>query len=176
MKNKNRNEFIALYEPIHQQLFGFCRAISGNTVDAEDLIQDSILSVLKSFDNIKDKSAFKSYIFSVASNLHKMRHRRQKFKARFNTEEINQIADVAQNPEHLTDFKIIYETILSLPQKVAETIILFHISDLSLEDIQKIQGGSISGVKQRLKRGREKILSLLNTTKHVKMALMLLTF
>lgn len=36
-----------------------------------------------------------------------------------------------------------------------ETVILFEISGLSLEEIKKIQGGTISGVKSRLKRGRE---------------------
>ena len=46
----------------------------------------------------------------------------------------------------------------------------------SIEEIQKIQGGSISGVKSRLQRGREKVLSLLNTKEQIRIAMMLLTF
>lgn len=176
MKKEYKIEFISLYEPIHRQFCRFCRAISGNSFDAEDLIQDTILNVLESYNKIKDKSAFKSYMFSVASNLNKMRYRRLKFKASFNDDEIKQIVDFSQNHEYLTDFNIIYQKILSLPHKMAETLILFHISDLSLEEIQKIQGGSLSGVKLRLKRGREKILSMLNTPEQVEMALFFLTF
>jgi RNA polymerase sigma-70 factor (ECF subfamily) len=176
VENKSKIEFLNYYEPVHNQLFKFCRAVSGNTDDAEDLIQDTILNVLEKFDEIKDLSVFKSYLFSVASNLHKMKQRRNKFKAAFNEEEINQIIDFGQNQEHYTEFKIVYKEILSLPAKTSETLVLFHISDLSIEEIQKIQGGSISGVKSRLHRGREKVLSLLNTKEQLKIAMMLLTF
>jgi RNA polymerase sigma-70 factor (ECF subfamily) len=176
VEKNNKVEFLKYYEPVHNQLFKYCRAISGNTEDAEDLIQDTILNVLEGFEKIKDLSVFKSYVFSVASNLHKMKQRRNKFKASFNDEEINQIIDFGQNQEHLTDFKIIYEKMLSLPLKTSETLVLYHISDLSVEEIQKIQGGSLSSVRSRLQRGREKVLSLLNTKEQMKMAMILLTF
>ena len=172
MDTQNKIEFITLYEPVHNQLSKFCRAISGNSEDGEDLLQDTILNSLEGFNKIKDKKVFKSYLFSVASNLQKMKLRRLKFKAKFNDTEINQIVDFGQNQEYLTDFKIVYEKILSLPERMAETLILYQ----SLEEIQKIQGGSLSGVKLRLKRGREKLLSLLNTKEQMKVALMLITF
>lgn len=176
MKNKNKTEFLKIYDPIHESFCRFCRAISGNSADAEDLIQDSILNVLEQFERIKDKSSFKSYLFGVASNLNKMKRRRLKFKAEFSEKEINQIVDQSKDPEYLADFKLIYETILLLPERTAETLILFHISDLSMEEIKNIQGGSLSGVKLRLKRGREKVLSLLTTKEQVKLALVFLTF
>ncbi|MFA6403240.1 MAG: RNA polymerase sigma factor [Salinivirgaceae bacterium] len=176
MEKNNKLEFLNHYEPVHNQLYKFCRAISGNTEDAEDLMQDTLLNVFERFNEIKDLSVFKSYVFSVASNLHKMKLRRNKFKASFNEEETNQIVDFGQNQEHFTEFKIVYEKILSLPAKTSETLILYHISDLSVNDIQKIQGGSISAVKSRLQRGREKVLSLLNTKEQIRIATMLLTF
>lgn len=175
MENSNNKEFLELFGAVHKQLSRFCRAISGNAIDAEDLMNDVILNVLEDFSKIRDKSAFKSYIFSVASNLNKKKYRRQKFKADFNPAEINLIADISKDQEYLTDFKIIYDLLLSLPDKTSETMILFHISDFSIEEIRKIQGGSISGVKQRLKRGREKLLSQLHTPAHLKAAVLFLT-
>lgn len=174
MENRIKNEFIELYEPVHDQFCRYCRAIAGSAEDAEDLIQDTILNVLMSFDKIRDKSVFKSFMFGVAGNLHKMKQRRRKVVMRFSDEETSQITHYAQDQEYLTDFKIIYEKMLLLPQRMAETIMLFHVSDLSLEEIQKIQGGSLSGVKLRLKRGREKLLALLNTPEQVKMAQLIL--
>lgn len=176
MGNKRHEHFFALYQVYHIQLSRFCRAISGNREDAEDLMNDTLLSTMEGFDKIKDKSAFKSYIFSVASNLNKKKMRRLKFRADFNDEELKQIIDFTQNPEYAADFRIVYECMLSLPAKMAEALILFHISDLALEEIQKIQGGSLSGVKLRLKRGREKLLSILTTPEQVKITLMFFTF
>jgi RNA polymerase sigma-70 factor (ECF subfamily) len=174
--NSDKIEFLTLYEPVHKPLSRFCRAISGNIEDGEDLLQDTILNSLVGFNKIKDKNLFKSYLFSVACNLNKMKRRRLKFKAEFNDAEINQIIDSGQDQEYITDFRIVYEKMLSLPPRMSETLILYHISDLSLEEIQKIQGGSLSGVKLRLKRGREKLLSFLNTEKQLKVAVMLLMF
>lgn len=176
MKKRNHKTFLKHYEPIHDQFYRFCRAIAGNAEDAEDLLQDSILNVLENFHKIKKLTAFKTYIFSVASNLNKMKQRRKKFKASFNEEEINQIIDFGQNQEYLIEFKIVYEKILSLPSRTSETLILYHISDLSVDEIQKIQGGSKSAVKSRLQRGREKVLSLLNTKEQLKIAFLFFTF
>ncbi|MFN8255577.1 MAG: RNA polymerase sigma factor [Bacteroidales bacterium] len=176
MKDQDKIEFLKLYQPVHEQFCRFCRFISGNTEDAEDLVHDSVLSVLESFEKIKDKSAFKSYLFSVAGNLNKMRFRKRKFKAIFDEKEYNKIIDVGQNQEYIVEFGLIYDKILSLPAKISEALILFHISDLSLEEIQKIQGGSLSGVKLRLKRGREKLLSSLSSPAELKMALIFFTF
>ncbi|MBN1184723.1 MAG: RNA polymerase sigma factor [Bacteroidales bacterium] len=170
IKDQHKTEFLKLYEPVHGPFSRFCRALSGNAMDAEDLLQDTVLNMLENFGKIKDKSAFKAYMFSVASNLYKMKMRRSKFRAEFNDKEIGRIIDREHNQEYLADFRIVYEKMLSLPQRTAEALILFHVSDLSLEDIQKIQGGSLSGVKLRLKRGREKLLSLLNTKQQLKIA------
>lgn len=175
MENKTKIEFLKHYEPIHTAFSRFCRAIAANPEDAEDLLQDAVLNVLEDFGKIKDLSAFKTYLFSVASNLRKMQLRRNKFKATFNKNEIEQIIDHGQNQEHLADFTIVYEKILSLPKKTAEALILFHISDLSLKEIQEIQGSSLSAIKSRLTRGREKVLHLLNDKKQEKMALIFFT-
>jgi RNA polymerase sigma-70 factor (ECF subfamily) len=163
--------FIDLYTPVHIGLTHFCRAISGNLADAEDLMNDAILATLENMDKLKDINSFRPYIFSIASNLNKMRLRRGKFHAEFTENEIATLMDTSYHPEHAADLRIIYEHMLSLGGRMAESLILFHISDLSLEDIQKIQGGSLSGVKLRLKRGRNKLLQSLNSKNQQKMAL-----
>jgi RNA polymerase sigma factor (sigma-70 family) len=175
VEDKRHKEFLELYNPIHVQLSRYCRAISGNTDDAKDLLSDTILNVLESFDRIKDKTAFRSYAFTVASNLQKKIIRRLKFRAEFNDAESNLLVDHSQNQEYLTDYAIIYKLILSLPDRIAETIILFHISDMSIQEIKKIQGGSESGVKQRLKRGREKLMSQMKEPEQLKLAVLFLT-
>ena len=175
MINSKQKQFLELYTPVHESLYRFCRAISGNKEDAEDLMNDTVLAALESIDKLKETQAFKSYIFSIASNLNKLRFRRFRFRADFDEKELNKIADFSVNPELIIDFKIVYQKMLALPSKVAEALILFHISDVSLDEIQKIQGGSLSGVKLRLKRGRKKLLESLNTSSQKKVATMLFT-
>ena len=48
-------DFLKYYEPVHEHFCKYCRAISGNQIDADDLIQDSILNVLEKFKTITIK-------------------------------------------------------------------------------------------------------------------------
>ena len=174
MEETKHFEFVELYEPIHKQFARFCRAISGNKADAEDLMNDTILAVLENMADLKDTNAFKPYVFTIASNINKRRFRRVKFKAEFNEYELMQVVG-ADNPEYATEFSIVYEKMMMLPSRMAETLILFHISDLPIEEIQKIQGGSLSGVKLRLKRGRERLLAQLESPKQRELAIIFLS-
>jgi RNA polymerase sigma-70 factor (ECF subfamily) len=140
------------------------------------IVNDTVLTVFSQFEKIAKKESFKSYLFSTASNINKMRFRREKFKASFEVHELNQIIDGQQDQETLADFSIIYDKMMLLPQKYREALILFYISDLKIEEIQKIQGCSVSAVKQRLKRGRKKLLNLLDTKQQVRAMLFMLTF
>ena len=117
VENPKQQHFLELYQPVHLPLSRFCRAIAGNVEDAEDLMNDTVLNAFESLDKLKNTEAFKSYIFSIASNLNKMRFRRKKFRAEFNEKEHQQIMDGSMNPEQATDFRLIYEKILELPDK-----------------------------------------------------------
>lgn len=162
METENQNSFLELYRPFHLDLFRFCRAIARTREDAEDLVNDTVIAVHQSFDKIRNKDAFKSYLFSVAGNLNKMKVRSRKTSFTLDEAEISHLADNSLNPEYVTEFNLIHKEILKLPAKVSEALILFHILGFSLEEIKSIQGGSLSGVKLRLKRGREKLLAQLN--------------
>ncbi|MFT7234132.1 MAG: RNA polymerase sigma-70 factor (ECF subfamily) [Cyclobacteriaceae bacterium] len=163
MSESRNKEFLVLYEPIHHQLSGFCRVLTGNTDEAKDLLNDTVLNTITGFESIKDKKAFKSYTFKIASNVHKIKARRNKFSADYVEEKAELIIDHSQNPEYAAEFQLLYEKLMTLPGKTKEALILFHISDLSINDIQKIQGGSISAVKLRLKRGKERLRSMISS-------------
>jgi RNA polymerase sigma-70 factor (ECF subfamily) len=48
-----------------------------------------------------------------------------------------------------------------LPGTQREAIVLFELAGLSLEDVREVQGGSLSGVKSRIVRGRRRLAELL---------------
>jgi DNA-directed RNA polymerase specialized sigma24 family protein len=57
LETTNHKLFQELYSPVHLQLSRFCRAISGNREDAEDLMNDTILAMLQNMTRLKDESA-----------------------------------------------------------------------------------------------------------------------
>ena len=55
----------------------------------------------------------------------------------------------------------LYKAMNRLPEKQREAVSLYEISGFSLAEVQQIQGGSLSGVKSRITRGREALAEIL---------------
>jgi RNA polymerase sigma-70 factor (ECF subfamily) len=51
------------------RLYGFCLRLTGDPVDAEDLVQETLLRGLRAYENLRDRSRAKSWLFAIATNL-----------------------------------------------------------------------------------------------------------
>jgi RNA polymerase sigma-70 factor (ECF subfamily) len=60
------------------------------------------------------------------------------------------------------DIHFLYLALQQLPEEQRECIILFEISGFSIKEIAQTQQAGESAVKQRLKRGREKLIEILH--------------
>lgn len=164
MNNEEKQkEFLEILNPIRQKLSNYARALTRNTEDARDLASETIMCAYENFENLKDINAFAPYVFKIASRIFKRNIWRRRFWGYFDSTQAENIIDNNSNPDTLIDIKILYEYLAKLPEKQKEALVLFEITGLSLEEITEVQGGTISGVKSRLKRGRETLKALLNS-------------
>ncbi|MFP4369465.1 MAG: RNA polymerase sigma factor [Candidatus Kapaibacterium sp.] len=162
MSEKEKQEiFLELLEPVREGLGRFARAMARDRETARDLAQESILLAYESFDKLKDRSAFKSYLFSIARRLFIRQKKRGRIFGKYDEETAANLPSNGNGPEEEADIQILYNLIDQLPDKQKEVIVLFELSGFSIEEIKKIQGGTISGVKSRLRRGREKLQDML---------------
>ena len=159
----NRNErFLELFELQRKKLSAYAMALTRNREDAKDLVSDTLLRALENFDKIKSDQTFPSYIFAVASNLHKRRNWRKRIWGVFSSEQAEEIPGNSQSAEISLDVEALYAALDKLPAAQKEAVILFEISGFSIKEIAEIQGSTESGVKSRLKRGREALAKLMN--------------
>jgi RNA polymerase sigma-70 factor (ECF subfamily) len=153
--------FLELFEPVREKLSRYARAMTHDSDDAKDVIGDTILAAYESFERVKDHSVFASYLFTIASNILKRKHRKLRIFSAYNEELAEQIPDRSVRLENAIDIQILYKALDQLPAKQKEAVVLFEISGFSLEEIRKIQGGTLSGVKSRIKRAREQLTVLM---------------
>lgn len=161
MEDIKQKDFLALYEPIHDSFIRFCAAKSYKIIELDDLVNESILNAYGNFENLRDPKAFLSFMFSIANNIIKNALRRKNTLV-FQYEIDQRIEDksCAKNDEKY-DIEILYKALHSLPELQKEAIILFEINGFSIQEIAEMQQSGISSVKQRLKRGREKLAQIL---------------
>ena len=157
---QRQQAFMALLEPIQQMLERYCIHMTSDRDEALDLMQDAIVLAWNHFDTIRDRGAFKSYIFTITTNTYRRKFVRTKFFGLYNDDLVETLASSTPSPDVLTDHEILRKALLSLPPAYREALIHYEVNDMSVAEIQKIQGGTISGVKVRLMRARRKLAAL----------------
>jgi len=150
-----------LLDPVHDRLARFAHALTRNRETARDLVQETLLIAYEHFGELKDESAFASWMFTIARrNFHKL-NKRESFLEEYDENAAEKIEDTRIQPDVAMDIRLLYDALARLPESQREAVVMFEISGLTLEEIHSIQGGSLSGVKSRLARGRKKLASLL---------------
>jgi RNA polymerase sigma-70 factor (ECF subfamily) len=157
---RNR-QFMLLLTPLQHRLMHFARAMTRDVHEADDLVADTVLTALERFGEVREPRAFLGFLFTIASRLHRRKRLRSKFFGRYSEEAALRIDDPGISPEASAEVQMLYRALAQLPERQREAVMLFEISDLSLEEIREIQGGSLSGVKMRVVRGREALSRIL---------------
>jgi RNA polymerase sigma-70 factor, ECF subfamily len=141
-------------------------AILGDTADAQDAMQDTLLSAFKHIGGFQGRSKFSTWLVSIARNaaLQRLRGRRNVESLDQNDSQEDrdfrprQIAAWQENPEQnhsKSEIRQLVERgLLQLPAKYRIIVMLRDIEQLSTDDVARQLGLSVPAAKTRLLRGR----------------------
>ena len=166
------NGDLTAFEPLVQRyqkpVFKFLIGMGISKDQVEDLAQEVFLSVYKhlsSFDS--SKSQLSTWIFSIAKNKALNFIRVKKVKSFFGFQ--NEILESDKHRENLTDRlqnrdqqKLILRALESFPAEQKSAFVLFYYSEMSLEEIAKLEKCSLGTVKSRLSRLKSDLKLRLN--------------
>ena len=170
MKEEDKIAFQKEYEKIHTSLMRFCMVKSRGLMEPEDLLNEVLLVGLENFHKLENKKALLSYLFTTANRIAANKIRRKKFAGHYEESQAIAMIDSSASPEILTDIQLLYAALDELPPLQKEAVVLFEISDLPIKAIMEIQNAKSSTVKQRIKRGREKLAEILQEDEQRKKA------
>lgn len=129
-----------------------------NKSDAEDILQETLIRFLKTDPVLESEEHEKAWLLRVAANLSKNRIGYNK------TRETDELADELTESlaaEEKPDLAFVWEAVKSLPETYREAIHLFHYEGYSTAEIAKILDRKEVTVRSDLRRGREKLKSIL---------------
>lgn len=150
-----------MLDPVHDRLARFAHALTRNRDEARDLVCETLLAAYEHYEELNTPSAFASWLFTIARRIYRHQYRRGKLFGEYNERHAESIHDNGTAPDVAADVRLLHEALARLPESQREAVIMFEISGLTLEEIQQVQGGSLSGVKSRVARGRQKLAELL---------------
>jgi RNA polymerase sigma-70 factor (ECF subfamily) len=162
----NLQSFEELVRRHTQLIYRALIAILGDTADAQDAMQDTLLSAFKHMGGFQGRSKFSTWLVSIARNaaIQRLRLRRKTESLDENDSQEDhdfrprQIAAWQKNPEQEhSKFEIrqlVERGLLQLPAKYRIIVMLRDIEQLSTDEVAHQLGLTVPAVKTRLLRGR----------------------
>ena len=129
-----------------------------NKSDAEDILQEAFIRFLKAAPVLESEEHEKAWLLRVAANLSKNRIGYNKTRK---TDELADELTESLAAEEKPDLAFVWEAVKSLPETYREAIHLFHYEGYSTAEIAKILDRKEATVRSDLRRGREKLKSIL---------------
>jgi RNA polymerase sigma-70 factor (ECF subfamily) len=154
--DQTQKQFLALLEPVHDRLARYALVVTKNREDAEDLINDTLLAAYEQFDKLREPDKFLHLLLRIASRLWMRRRPRLRRSVELTIEHSDKHT-IEPTAEAQAELRLAIDALETISPKLRETILLFDVLDLSHEEIRIIQGGTLSGVKSRIRRGRAEL-------------------
>ncbi len=145
------------------RVFSFAWRYLGNREDAQDVVQDTFLSVFKSAKSLRDPDSFPSWLFRIALNHCRTRWRRRSDEVSLDDPLQGQDEggkDLTQSMMAASDFRdplvtvdLIRKALLGLSEEHRTAILLKEYLGLSLEEMAGVMDCPLSTAKSRLYHG-----------------------
>jgi RNA polymerase sigma-70 factor (ECF subfamily) len=162
--------FNAIVETYQRQVFSVCLRMLGSVEAAEDVTQETFLSVYRHLDGFKGE-LFRPWLFRIATNActDELRRRKRRPVVSIDPEEGNReplpIPDRGEGPEAYALRAELRETIeaalLMLPEDQRLAVILCDVEGFSYEEIAVTMKVAVGTVKSRINRARSRLRQLL---------------
>lgn len=143
--------FLEIFDEHNSALFRFAYRLTGSVADAEDIVQECFLGLLRpacSYD--PKRAALRTYLFGAVRN--------QWLKRRPKDDVPMEVAAPDLSPEKAvlrTELKdVVARAVLQLPDTQREVLILAHYEHMPLGEIAQIMSLELGAVKSRLQRAR----------------------
>ena len=166
--NESLETLVSRYEG---RVYNLAYRMMGNRDDAEDVLQDTFLNVVRSLDSFQSRSSFSTWLYRVATNaaLSKLRQRsrRDRSESEF-LDEANSVQNLAHAGYILKDWslspsenllndearQVMEEAIAELPEIYRVVFVLRDVEGMPAAEVADILEISIAAVKSRLHRAR----------------------
>ena len=158
-----------LEECIHEygkEIYSYCKYLTGNAQEADDLYQDTFLKVMEIYKNIDVMKNPKSYVLAVALRIWKNRKRKYAWRKRIvdgrvlpkEQEDIEQEQTGLSPEEQLLneeETQAVRLAVGKLPTRYQVIVLLYYMENLSVAQIASIVKIPKGTVKSRLFQARK---------------------
>jgi len=151
------SEFRELFEGERERLHRFLCHLTGNRADAEDLVQETFLTVWRKRDQFEGRGSAAGYLRSTAFHLYLNARELKLRRASLAPEPVETFAPAAEQElehEDAVAFLIarVRAALAALSDESRDAFVLFRFEGLSCAEISALSGAPVKTVETRVRR------------------------
>jgi RNA polymerase sigma-70 factor (ECF subfamily) len=144
------------------ELRAFARFLAGSRAEADDLVQEALLRMLRALDGFEPGSNLRAWAFTVLRNaFHEQHRRRRREAARIEAapRDPDAHAPTQETPARMRDLA---RGLATLPPALREALVLVGAQGLSYEEAAAVCRVPVGTMKARVSRARRQLASALD--------------
>lgn len=163
-----RARFESLMRCTHRQAYSLAYRLTGNTSEAEDLVQETFLRAYRFFHKYDAALPFTSWLYRIMTNAHIDAVRR---KGRLRLTSLDQmgpegagtwdVPDVDSSPDRAMMQDALGEPVqlalTSMTPEFRTAVLLADVEGMAYEEIAEVMKTSVGTVRSRIHRGRKQL-------------------
>lgn len=163
-KKGDVSSYQKIYEQFARKVLNFIYRMVNSVEEAEDLTQETFVTVYQKLGSLKDNAKFEPWLFRIARNFVYQRYRsRPPSSVSLDALDedgqlVTQLVDERKTPDEAFQSeeleKVIQEVVSDLPEKYREVFVLSAIRHMSYQEVAEIVGRSLPSVKTDIHRAR----------------------
>jgi RNA polymerase sigma factor (sigma-70 family) len=165
-KNGGKEALRAIYDRYADDLLNLSASLLGDSLAAEDVVQDVFVTLAQSADKINLRDNLKGYLLTCVANRsrdYSRRNIRQKVAIGCKLKEIDSISiNPAQTMISDEELEKLSSAMTELPYQQREVIVLRLHGNLKFKQISQMRNVSIKTVQSQYRYGLEKLRSMMN--------------
>ncbi|MCC7229868.1 MAG: sigma-70 family RNA polymerase sigma factor [Fimbriimonadaceae bacterium] len=160
--------FEGLMRKSHRQAYSLAYRLTGNAVEAEDLVQESFVRAFRFFAKYDPSMPFSSWLYRIMTNAHIDSVRR---KGKLRTMSLEQggtdgnttweVPDLESSPDrqmlHESLDEPVQKALSSMTPEFRMAVLLADVEGMAYEEIAEVMRTSVGTVRSRIHRGRKQI-------------------
>jgi RNA polymerase sigma-70 factor (ECF subfamily) len=160
--------FEGLMRKTHRQAYSLAYRLTGNSAEAEDLVQESFVRAFRFFGKYDPAMPFSSWLYRIMTNAHIDSVRR---KGKLKTMSLEQggadgnttweLPDMDSSPDRMMLHEALDEPVQkalsSMTPEFRMAVLLADVEGMAYEEIAEVMKTSVGTVRSRIHRGRKQI-------------------
>ncbi|MBR9977317.1 MAG: RNA polymerase sigma factor [Bacteroidetes bacterium] len=158
-----RKRFDALYASYDRRVFAYCIYVVGDHDLANDIYQEVFIKAYQALHTLRDEAKEANWLFRIARNecLNAMKSRQRNDKRHISLDSSPEPGIQGDGMTTRDAHDHLRKAINQLPTEYREALLLAEFEGFSLKEIAEITGASLSNVKVRIHRAKQKLYTLL---------------